>query len=278
MSPLQGRIAFVTGGTRGIGRGCALELAACGATVYVTGRTLREGDSDLPGSLESLESEGQALAGRIVGLPCDHRDDDAVAEAFARTAAEHGALDLLVNNAFQLPDDILPDLPFWETPVAWWDDMIDVGTRSAYVASHHAARLMVGRGRGLIVNISSAGSRALHLHVAYSAGKCALDRITRDTATQLRPHRISVVSIWPYFVRTERLMRIEDEAPGDWDHDVGGAESQRFVGRTIVALANAEDLSDRSGGAFTSAELALAYGVREENGSLPSGPTSTAEA
>jgi NAD(P)-dependent dehydrogenase (short-subunit alcohol dehydrogenase family) len=135
---------------------------------------------------------------------------------------------------------------------------------------------MLGRGRGLIVNISSEGSRALHLHIAYSAGKSALDRITCDTATQLRPHGIAVVSIWPYFVRTERLMRIENETPDDWDHDVAGAESQRFVGRTIVALANAGDLRDRSGGAFTSVELALAYGVRDEGGRLPAGPKSTA--
>jgi NAD(P)-dependent dehydrogenase (short-subunit alcohol dehydrogenase family) len=128
------------------------------------------------------------------------------------------------------------------------------------------------------VNISSAGARALYLHVAYSAGKSALDRITCDAATQLRSHGISVVSIWPYFVRTERLMRINRETPDEWDHDVAGAESQRFVGRTIVALANAEDLSNRSGRAFTSAELALAFGVRDEEGRLPRGPRSISEA
>jgi NAD(P)-dependent dehydrogenase (short-subunit alcohol dehydrogenase family) len=269
-------VALVTGATRGIGKGCALELAAAGAKVYATGRTLREGESDLPGSLESLEAEARMLGGRVVGLVCDHRDDAAVARAFGRIREDEGRLDLLVNNAFLLPEDIEPDLPFWETPIGWWDDMIDVGTRSAYVATHHAARLMIERGCGLVVNISSAGARALHLHVAYSAGKSALDRMTCDAAAQLRPHGVSVVSLWPYFVRTERLMQIEDEGAGEWDHDIEGAESQRFVGRTIVALVGADDLAERSGGAFTTAELALAYGVRDEEGRLPSGPRSVA--
>jgi NAD(P)-dependent dehydrogenase (short-subunit alcohol dehydrogenase family) len=274
MDELNGWVVLVTGATRGIGRGCALELAAHGATVYATGRTQREGESELPGSLDSLESEAETLGGRVTGLLCDHRDDESVARAFDWIRDEQGRLDLLVNNAFLLPDGIEPDRPFWETPLSWWDDMIDVGTRSAYVATHHAARLMVEAGSGLVVNISSAGARALHLHVAYSAGKSALDRMTCDAATQLRPHGVSVVSLWPYFVRTERLMRIEEEAEGDWDHDIEGAESQRFVGRTIAALACAEDLAERSGGAFTTAELALAYGVRDEGGALPSGPRS----
>jgi len=279
MSRLADRVAIVTGATRGIGRGVALELAAAGATVYATGRTGHEGEGEggLPGSLESLEAEGAALAGRILGVLCDHRDDGAVARAFERIDVEQGRLDLLVNNAFLLPEDIEPDRPFWETPIAWWDTMVDVGTRSAYVALHHAARRMAARGCGLVVNISSAGARALHLHVAYSAGKSALDRMTCDAAMQLAPHGVSVVSIWPYFVRTERLMQIENAGGGDWEHDIDGAESQRFVGRVIAALTLAEDLPLRSGHAFTSAELALAYGVRDENGSLPSGPRSVDE-
>jgi NAD(P)-dependent dehydrogenase (short-subunit alcohol dehydrogenase family) len=274
---LAGRVAFVTGATRGIGRGCALELAAAGATVYASGRTEHEGDAELPGSLESLEAEAAAFTGKIVGILCDHRDDVAVARAFDRVDREQGRLDLLVNNAFLLPDDIEPDQPFWETPIDWWDDMIDVGTRSAYVAMHHAARSMVKQGSGIIANISSAGARALHLHVAYSAGKSALDRLTCDAADQLAPHGVSVISIWPYFVRTERLMQIEDAGGGDWDHDIEGAESQRFVGRVLVAFADAEDLAVRSGGSFTSAELALAYDVRDENGRLPDGPRSVDE-
>jgi NAD(P)-dependent dehydrogenase (short-subunit alcohol dehydrogenase family) len=277
MGELDGWVVLVTGATRGIGRGCALELAAHGATVYATGRTQREGESELPGSLDSLESEARTFGGRVIGLLCDHREDASVARVFDRIRNEAGRLDLLVNNAFLLPEDIEPDRPFWETPISWWDDMIDVGTRSAFVAMHQAAPLMIEAGSGLVVNISSAGARALHLHVAYSAGKSALDRMTCDAAAQLRPHGVSVVSLWPYFVRTERLMRIEEEAEGEWDHDIEGAESQRFVGRTIAALARAPDLAERSGKAFTTAELAIAYGIVDDSGALPSGPRSVEE-
>jgi NAD(P)-dependent dehydrogenase (short-subunit alcohol dehydrogenase family) len=272
---LHGRVALVTGGTRGIGRGCALELAAAGATVYATGRTRHEGDSHLPGSLDSLEAEAGSDGGQVIGVVCDHRSDEEVAAAFARVREEQGRIDMLVNSAFLLPDTIEPDLEFWRTPIGWWDDMIDVGTRSAYVASHHAAQMMTDQRSGLIANISSAGARNLHLHVAYSTGKAALDRMTIDMATQLTPFGVAVVSIWPYFVRTERLLQIEASSSEGWDHDIEGAESQRFVGRTIVALSRADDRLERSGGVFTSAELAIAYGVRELDGRLPSGPRST---
>lgn len=272
--PLAGRVALVTGGTRGIGRGCALELAAQGALVYVTGRTAREGESDLPGSLDSLRTEAATLGGRSIGLVCDHRDDAAVATLFERIRGEQGRLDILVNNAFLLPEGILPDLPFWQTPLSWWDDMLDVGTRSAYVALHQAAPLLISTGGGLVVNISSAGARDFHLHLAYTVGKCALDRITRDAARQLSPHGVAVVSIWPYFARTERLMRLNEHGDAAWNHDIQGAESPRFTGRAVAALAADDAVLSRSGRAFTSRELALAYGFVDLDGSLPAGPDS----
>ena len=145
MGTLDGCAAIVTGASRGIGKGCALELGAAGATVYATGRTLKEGDAPLPGSLEATVRDVEALGGRCVGVACDHRDDAQVAALFERVAAESGRLDVLVNNAFLIPPELTSGLPFWETPLSNWDDMIDVGTRSAYVATWHAARPMAGR-------------------------------------------------------------------------------------------------------------------------------------
>ena len=272
MKPLGDRVAVVTGATRGIGRGAALELCDAGARVYAMGRTRSEGDHPLPGSLASLEEEAASSPGALVPVACDLREDAAIDALFARIREEAGRVDVLVNAAFLLPDDIQPDRPFFETPLSWYDDMMDVGTRSAYVMLHHAARLMVEAASGLVVNISSAGARDFHLHVAYSAGKCALDRITRDAAEQLRPHGVSVVSVWPYFVRTERMGALDAEA---WSHDMQGAESQRFTGRGIVALAGDPDVAKRSGRAFTSKELALDYGFEDLGGGLPDGPSST---
>ena len=207
MSALAGRVAIVTGASRGIGKGIALELGAAGATVYVTGRTTREGDAPLPGTIFATAGEVTKAGGEGIAVACDHRDDAAVEALFARVAAEQGRLDLLVNNAFAMPADLTEARPFFERPLSDWDTMIDVGTRSAYVASVFAARAMVPAQRGLIVNVSSSGAIEHRWHVVYGVGKAALDRITADTAIELRPHGVAVVSVWPGLVRTERTER-----------------------------------------------------------------------
>ena len=267
--PLEGQVAVVTGATRGIGKGCALELGAAGATVYVTGRTVEAGQAALPGTLAETVAEIDALGGRGVAAACDHRDDDQTAALFERVAREQGRLDVLVNNAFKIPTELTSGLPFWETPASNWDDMIDVGTRSAYVASQHAARLMVPAGRGLIVNVSSSGAREYAWHVAYGVGKAALDRITADTAHELREHGVWVVSVWPGLVRTERIAVVADRMP---DLDMSGAETPRFTGRGVVALATDGHAAEHTGQAVEVNDLAKQYGFRDVDGRLPAGP------
>jgi dehydrogenase/reductase SDR family member 1 len=266
---LAGRVAIVTGASRGIGKGCALELGAAGATVYLTGRTVQEGAAPLPGSLATTVAEIEAVGGRAVAVACDHRDDEAVAALFSRVAAEQGRLDVLVNNAFLIPKELTSGRPFWETPLSNWDDMIDVGTRSAYVASHFAAPLLVAQKGGLIVNVSSSGAAEYAWHVAYGVGKAALDRLTADTGRELRPFGVAVVSLWPGLVLTERTSRAREALPS---LDFSGAESQRFTGRAVVALAADPEVLSRSGRAFSSRELAEAYGFRDLGGGLPAGP------
>src|SRR5215470_13030172 len=232
MRALDGWVAIVTGGSRGIGKGCALELGAAGALVYLTGRTVAPGEAKLPGTIGATAAEVEAL--------------------FERVGREQGRLDVLVNNAFLIPPELVSGLPFWRTPVSNWDDMIDVGLRSAYVASRCAALLMVPRRAGLIVNISSSGAVEYAWHVAYGVGKAGLDRLTADTAHELREHGVAVVSLWPGFVRTERVESWRGRLPS---LDVDAAESPRFSGRAVVAR-----------------DLALAYGFRDVDGRLPAGP------
>lgn len=266
---LSGKVAIVTGASRGIGKGCALELGAAGATVYVTGRTVEEGAAPLPGTVAATADEVTALGGRGVAVPCDHREDDEVEALFERVRAEQGRLDVLVNNAFLIPKELTSGLPFWEVPVSNWDDMIDIGTRSAFVASRLAARMMVPAGRGLIANISSSGAREYAWHVAYGVGKAALDKLTADTAHELAPHRVTVVSLWPGLVLTERIARVGDAMPA---LDTSGAESQRFTGRAVVALATDPALHEKTGRAIPSRDLADEYGFTDVDGSLPKGP------
>jgi NAD(P)-dependent dehydrogenase (short-subunit alcohol dehydrogenase family) len=259
---LAGHVAIVTGASRGIGKGCALELGAAGATVYVTGRTVAERDAPLPGSLESTVAEIEGLGGRVVAVSCDHADDVQVADLFARVVAEHGRLDVLVNNAFGLPPRMDPRVPFWETAIADWDAMIDVGTRSAYVCTHHAARIMVIARRGLVVNVSSAGAVRFFHHLAYGIGKAALDRLTKDAAHSLAAYDVSIVSLWPFIARTERVIEMAGL-------DLAATESPRFVGRGIVALASDPDVARWSGHAVTTRALADAYAFTDIDGNLP---------
>jgi len=268
---LAGKVAIVTGASRGIGKGCALELAAAGAVVYLTGRSVREGDAPLPGTVGATAAEIEAAGGEAVAVACDHRDDAAVEALFARVDAERGRLDVLVNNAFLIPPELTAGKRFFEAPLSNWDDMIDVGTRSAYVASAFAARRMTEHRTGLIANISSSGAAKYAWHVAYGVGKAALDRITADTAHELRDFGVAVVSLWPGFVLTERIEKYRDQFPA---FSSVRAESQRFTGRAVAALAADPDVMRHSGRALASRDLADLYRFTDVDGSLPDGPLS----
>jgi NAD(P)-dependent dehydrogenase (short-subunit alcohol dehydrogenase family) len=269
---LEGRVAIVTGASRGIGKGIALELGAAGATVYVTARSTSDSHHPLPGTIGATAEEVAALGGTAVAVALDHRDDVAVEALFDRVLAEHGHLDVLVNNAFIVTDQLTSGLPFWEADLSNWDDMIDVGTRSAYVASVFAARAMVAAHAGLIVNVSSSGAEEYAWQVAYGVGKCALDRITADTAHELADHGVSVVSVWPGFVRTERIDVGAAAGLLPASLDLSTSESPRFMGRAVVALATDPDVARWSGRAVSARELADEYGFTDVDGKLPAGP------
>jgi NAD(P)-dependent dehydrogenase (short-subunit alcohol dehydrogenase family) len=268
MGALTGRVAIVTGASRGIGKGCAIELGTLGAVVYVTGRSASKGAHPLGGTVAETAAAVTSAGGRGIAVVCDHRDDGQVRRLFRQVETEQGRLDVLVNNAFLIPKELTSGKPFWEVPLSNWDDMIDVGTRSAYVASHFAAKLMVPARRGLIANISSSGAREYAWHVAYGVGKCALDRLTADCAHELRPHGVAVVSLWPGLVLTERLQGAQAAMP---KLDFSSAESQRFTGRAVAALASAADVMRWSGRALASRELADVYGFTDVDGRLPKG-------
>jgi dehydrogenase/reductase SDR family protein 1 len=260
--PLEGHVAIVTGASRGVGKGIALGLGEAGATVYVTGRSLEAGR--IPGTIGETAEEVTALGGKGIAVQCDHSDDAQTKAVFERVSKETGRLDILVNNAFAIPDGRLHG-SFWELPISQWDLIHDVGLRSHYVASVFAAPTMIAAKKGLIVNVSSFGAKVYAISVAYGTGKAALDRMTRDMGRELSSHGVAVVSIWPGVVKTERLA-IEPERLG---YDPKGGESAQLSGRAVAALATDPKLIERTGQALVVAELAAQYGFTDIDGSVP---------
>jgi NAD(P)-dependent dehydrogenase (short-subunit alcohol dehydrogenase family) len=269
---LAGKVALVTGASRGLGKGIALGLGAAGATVYVTGRSTGPDDGPvvfdvrLPGTVGETAAEVTARGGKGVACPCDHHDDAQVRAVFDRIMKEHGQLDILVNNAFYVPSDMLDGKPFWEFPIAMWDEMWAIGVRSSFVTTWFGAKIMTGQGSGLIVNTTGPGAVHYRYTPAYGVGKTAVDRMTWDTAQELRPHNVAVVSLWPGLISTERTKTVAAVNP---QFDLSWSETPELAGRAVAALATEPAIMERSGHAFYVAELAIEYGFTDADGTQP---------
>ena len=266
---LKDCVAVVTGASRGAGRGIAVALGAAGATVYVTGRTTEEGQAPLPGTIGATAAAIDDAGGRGVAVACDHADDAQV-EALMRQVSEahDGRLDILVNNATVIHDALIEPGGFWEKPLALVD-ILDVGLRSAYVASYHAAPMMVGRRRGLICFTSSFGGSCYMHGPAYGAQKAGLDKFAADMAVDLREHEVAAISIWLGLQRTERTARAGELRPGQYDALMETAETPEFTGDVIAALFNDPQLMEMSGQTLVGAELGERYGIKDRAGHQP---------
>ncbi|MDB5583609.1 MAG: short-chain dehydrogenase [Bradyrhizobium sp.] len=263
------RVALVTGGSRGAGRGVAVALGREGYTVYVTGRTRNEGDAPLPGTVDKTAQEVDAAGGKGVPVICDHADDAAVARLFEQITDEQGGrLDILVNNATFVHDALTRPAPFWEKPLDLVD-IIEVGLRSSYIASWHAAKLMVPRKSGLMAFVSSPGA-ACYMHgPAYGAQKAGHDKMVYDMGHDLRPFGVSTIALWLGILKTERVEIAQRDFPEEYEKYKGVEESPEFTGRIIHAVATAPDLVEISGNAFYASVLGIKYGVTDIDGRQP---------
>lgn len=248
----------VTGASRGAGRGIARALGAAGWRVYLTGRTVRPQDA-----AAVTDSGGEGIAVRV-----DHADDEAVAAFFDQVAAENDRLDLLVNNAAAISDELTKPAPFWEKPLSL-ADVIDVGLRSAYVASWYAAPLLLRADRGLIVFTSSPGSTCYMHGPAYGAQKAGLDKMAADMAVDFADTHVATVSLWMGILLTERVTRAFGGRPDALVQFAAHAETPEFTGRVIDALYRDPTLPELSGHTLIGAELAQRYGITDEGGRRP---------
>ena len=271
MKPLSRKTALVTGASRGVGKGIALGLGEAGATVYVTGRTMVEGQAPggIAGTIQETAAAVTRLGGQGIAVRCDHRDDDQTRAVFAQIQAEQERLDVLVNNAwggyehFYDGTEFWKESGFWTAPLARWDAMFQAGVRAHFTASVLAAPLMIAQGSGLIVNISFFAAQRVDKGVAYGAAKAADDQMAACMAHELRPHNVCAVSLYPGLVRTESVLRAAEY------FDLSNSESPQFEGRAVAALARDPQVMSKSGQVLVAAALGLEYGFTDIDGKQP---------
>lgn len=270
MGAMTGKIAVVTGASRGIGKGIALALAEQGATVYVTGRTTGPGERTIDTTARLINEKG----GKGIAIQCDHAKDDQIAKVFEQIGREAGHIDYLINNVYKIPSPPAWGGGFWDHPIQIYDDQVGIGMRAHYVASWHAAQLIFKSGPGAaIVNISSPGGQSYHFSCSYGAGKAGLDRLTADMAIELKPKGVAAVSIYPGSVSTEFIQ----DAAVERGMDLSKSQTPLFVGRCVVQmLLHPREMMDRTGQIVWIEDLGEEFNVLDEHGKRPPGYRQTA--
>jgi NAD(P)-dependent dehydrogenase (short-subunit alcohol dehydrogenase family) len=285
MNDLTGRVAVVTGASRGAGRGIAIELGAAGATVIVTGRSTRDAPASsyssllalssalqqVPGSIDETAEEVTHAGGRGIAMRCDHTHEADVAALFEQVARTHGRLDVLVNNAWGGHEtfDGVFNAPFWERPMAHWDAMFDRGVRNHLLASRHGAPIFVQQQRGLIVTTTFWDrDRYMPGNLFYDLAKASMTRLAFGMAQELRPHGVASVAVSPGWMRTEFVLAGHQTDESHWRErpELARTESPRYVGRAVVALAADPAVMQRSGTVVRVSDLAQAYGFTDIDG------------
>jgi NAD(P)-dependent dehydrogenase (short-subunit alcohol dehydrogenase family) len=283
-------VALVAGATRGAGRGIAAALGEAGATVLCTGRSSRGKAlrSDYEGRPETIEETAELvteLGGTGVPVVVDHLDPGQVRVLAERVHAEHGGLDVLVNDIWG-GEDLKGAPPDWDTPI--WEHDLDVGLRilrlaidTHLITSHHLLPLLISRPGGLLVEVTDGTTayNATHYRISvyYDLAKVAVNRLAYSQGHELAGHGGTAVALTPGWLRSEMMLEAFATTEADWRDapgrtappDFALSESPRFVGRAVAALAADPERARWNQRSLTVGELSDEYGFTDLDGSRP---------
>jgi NAD(P)-dependent dehydrogenase (short-subunit alcohol dehydrogenase family) len=286
---LSGKVALVAGGTRGAGRGIAVELGAAGAHVYVTGRTTRGRQSEYrrPETIEETAELVEAAGGKATAVAVDHLEADQVAALVERIDRESGRLDILVNDIWG--GELLTE---WDAKL--WEHDLDDGLRllrlaldTHLVTSHFALPLVIRRPGGLVVEMTDGtfdyNLANYRLSAFYDLAKWTVLRLGWLQGHELRSHGCTAVTLTPGWLRSEMMLEHFGVTEENWRDALdrpfepphpdpghfGISESPHFVGRAVVALAADPDLGRWNQSSLSSGQLAREYGFTDVDGSAP---------
>ncbi|TDQ40812.1 SDR family NAD(P)-dependent oxidoreductase [Aureibacillus halotolerans] len=269
MERLRGQVALVTGGSRGAGKGIAIELGLAGATVYVTGRSTTEHPSKSPGSLDEVVQEIKEAGGRAVAIRCDHTDDAQTKAAIQAIQDKEGKMDILVNNVWGGNElQIDNNKPMWEVPLEHWENMFTSGVRAQVATNTFAIPLMRATGNGLIVHTTFWDQDKYIGNFYYDLAKNALCRMAFGLASELQEDNVAAIAVSPGFMRTELVLKSVNTDEDHWMDvpDLQSTETPRYIGRGIVELACDERRMEKTGQVLTAGQLAKEYQFTDVDG------------
>ena len=281
MAELTGRVALVAGATRGAGRGIAVGLGEAGATVYVTGRTTRERRSevDRPETIEETAELITAAGGEGIPVAVDHLDGEQVAALVARIDANHGRLDVLVNDVWGAEHLFEFDSRVWEHDLANGLRLLRLAIDTHLITNHHALPLLTRRPGGLVVEVTdgTAAYNAEHYRnsMFYDLAKTSVIRMAWGLAQELAPLGATALALTPGWMRSEGMLENFGVSEENWRDATERtphfciSESPRYVGRAVAALAADPDVSRWSGQSLSSGQLAQVYGFTDLDGTQP---------
>ncbi|MEQ8667063.1 MAG: SDR family NAD(P)-dependent oxidoreductase [Rhodospirillales bacterium] len=280
MTDLDGKVAIVTGASRGIGRGVAIGLASAGASVAITARTATPADAPelasndarkVPGTLSETADAVSAAGGTALMMSADLGDRSAIESLVEETVRQLGRVDIVVNCAMGFPQDY-EGMAFWKSPVEDWDVQNSVGARSHFLLAYYATPHLIRQGRGLIANVSTAGAISEYYNLGFRVAHAANTRMAKAMACDLKDHGVAAIALWPRWVLTERVqLAARNDHPGFHvdPAELGDADMPEMIGAAIACLYTDPGLSGKSGHVQLIAELIDEYGLLKDDGSKP---------